>query len=174
MPIDMIPINRPSMTKLWLGHVLTFRVQDVKKKAIEGALVRIFDKNDRIVFSGATNYEGLVTEIVVDTLLFQQYPVDPTRMVCEEFLQVSLCMQADGFAPFRAILTVANSLVGIVTLRIPGDANSDGVVDVNDLMVWNANKFTAGTWEDGDFNQDGRVDVADWNILNEARRRPPQ
>ncbi|MBH05824.1 MAG: hypothetical protein CMJ20_05835 [Phycisphaeraceae bacterium] len=49
---------------------------------------------------------------------------------------------------------------------IPGDANSDGIVDVADLGVVGANfgsvNAAAG---DGDFNGDGQVDVADLGIV---------
>lgn len=50
---------------------------------------------------------------------------------------------------------------------LPGDANLDGVSDVSDFNIWNANKFTyAGLWNKGDFNGDGIVDVSDFNIWN--------
>lgn len=49
---------------------------------------------------------------------------------------------------------------------IPGDANSDGRVDVGDLGILAANYGgTEKTWAQGDFNSDGRVDVGDLGIL---------
>ena len=49
----------------------------------------------------------------------------------------------------------------------PGDANLDGVTDVRDFMVWNANKFTDGTTlATGDFNDDGVTDVRDFMVWN--------
>jgi cytochrome c peroxidase len=48
-----------------------------------------------------------------------------------------------------------------------GDANLDSVVDGNDFIAWNQNKFTSSlAWDDGDFNGDGIVDGLDfieWN-----------
>ena len=49
---------------------------------------------------------------------------------------------------------------------IPGDANDDGRVDVNDLTIVLANfGQTGAVWSQGDFNGDGRVDVNDLTIL---------
>ena len=50
---------------------------------------------------------------------------------------------------------------------IPGDANGDGNVDVQDFNVWNSNKFIMGTdWLSGDFNGDGNTDILDFNLWN--------
>jgi hypothetical protein len=53
----------------------------------------------------------------------------------------------------------------ILHTLIPGDVNSDGLVDVADYNIWAANvgKTDAG-WSQGDLNGDGLVDVADYNI----------
>ena len=54
-----------------------------------------------------------------------------------------------------------------VTRAILGDANLDGVVDGQDFLAWNSNKFSSGTsWASGDFNGDGVTDGQDyvhWN-----------
>ena len=48
----------------------------------------------------------------------------------------------------------------------PGDANRDGIVDVNDLTIVLSHFGRTGmTWSGGDFNGDGRVDVNDLTIL---------
>ncbi len=48
-----------------------------------------------------------------------------------------------------------------------GDANLDGVVDGQDFIEWNSNKFTAAPqWCKGDFNADGLVDGQDFIIWN--------
>ncbi len=47
-----------------------------------------------------------------------------------------------------------------------GDINLDGVVDISDFNLWNANKFTSGGWAHGDGNCDGVVDISDFNIWN--------
>ena len=49
---------------------------------------------------------------------------------------------------------------------LPGDANEDGKVDVNDLTVVLTNFGQTGrTWAQGDFNGDGQVDVNDLTVL---------
>ena len=50
---------------------------------------------------------------------------------------------------------------------LPGDANGDGKVDVNDLTIV-LSHFGATTgvdWSTGDFNGDGKVDVNDLTIV---------
>ena len=50
---------------------------------------------------------------------------------------------------------------------LAGDGNLDGVVDVSDFGIWNANKFTNNdAWCSGDFNADGVVDVSDFGAWN--------
>ena len=49
---------------------------------------------------------------------------------------------------------------------LPGDANLDGKVDVNDLTVVLTNFGKTGrTWATGDFVGDGKVDVNDLTIV---------
>ena len=48
-----------------------------------------------------------------------------------------------------------------------GDANLDGVVDGQDFIAWNNNKFTAlASWSGGDFTADGLVDGQDFVAWN--------
>ena len=48
----------------------------------------------------------------------------------------------------------------------PGDANSDGKVDINDLTIVLAHYNQSGlTWLQGDFNGDGKVDINDLTIV---------
>ncbi|MEM7316082.1 MAG: hypothetical protein AAF497_23355, partial [Planctomycetota bacterium] len=48
-----------------------------------------------------------------------------------------------------------------------GDSNLDGVVDISDFNIWNANKFNSvAEWSSADFNADGVVDISDFNIWN--------
>ncbi len=50
---------------------------------------------------------------------------------------------------------------------LPGDANLDGVVDGQDFIVWNANKFTASNgWCGGDFNADSGIEGQDFIVWN--------
>lgn len=48
---------------------------------------------------------------------------------------------------------------------IPGDANSDGVVDLSDLAILATSWNGQGTWYEGDFDRDGEVGLADLAIL---------
>jgi hypothetical protein len=53
-----------------------------------------------------------------------------------------------------------------LSMILPGDANSDGMVDVGDLGILAANYGQSDkTWIHGDFNNDGVVDVGDLGIL---------
>jgi hypothetical protein len=59
-----------------------------------------------------------------------------------------------------------NITVELAMLRLMGDANLDGRVDIADLGILAANwQATGTTWEQGDFNEDGVVDIADLGIL---------
>jgi len=51
-----------------------------------------------------------------------------------------------------------------VTL-IPGDANSDGKVDLTDFGILKSNFGTGTTLAQGDFSGDGKVDLSDFGIL---------
>ncbi len=48
---------------------------------------------------------------------------------------------------------------------LPGDANGDGKVDINDLTIVLAHYGMSGVWSGGDFNGDGKVDINDLTIV---------
>ena len=53
---------------------------------------------------------------------------------------------------------------------LPGDANHDGKVDINDLTIVLGHYSTSGsplnvTYSEGDFTGDGRVDINDLTIV---------
>ena len=54
-----------------------------------------------------------------------------------------------------------------LTSVIPGDADRDGDVDLNDggILTGNFGNTTGQTWDDGDFDGDGDVDLDDGSIL---------
>jgi len=60
-----------------------------------------------------------------------------------------------------------NSHAFILTLPLPlpGDANLDGKVDINDLTKVLTNYNQNGSWSLGDFNGDGKVDINDLTIV---------
>ncbi len=53
-----------------------------------------------------------------------------------------------------------------MVLTMPGDANYDGKVDINDLTIVLAHYNQSGaTWAQGDFTGDGKVDINDLTIV---------
>ncbi|MEM8681220.1 MAG: PQQ-dependent sugar dehydrogenase, partial [Planctomycetota bacterium] len=72
-------------------------------------------------------------------------------------------------------LTIWLSEAGGVNLSsgnpyLPGDANLDGVVDGQDFVIWNNNKFSnTAAWCAGDFNADGLVDGRDFIVWNGSK-----
>ena len=70
------------------------------------------------------------------------------------------------------------------TPEVPGDANLDGKVDINDLTIVLAHYNQTGmTWAEGEFTGDGTVDINDLTIVlahynqtvgsSAGRHRPP-
>ncbi len=55
----------------------------------------------------------------------------------------------------------------ILKAELPGDANTDGKVDINDLTIVLANygQSSGMRWSTGDFNNDGKVDINDLTIV---------
>jgi hypothetical protein len=51
---------------------------------------------------------------------------------------------------------------------VPGDANADGKVDINDLTIvlsHYSQTLTPGSWAQGDFTGDGVIDINDLTIV---------
>ncbi len=56
----------------------------------------------------------------------------------------------------------------VMAVKLPGDANDDGVVNLADLQILGDNWMTGGaSWAQGDFNGDGIVNLADLQILGD-------
>ena len=73
----------------------------------------------------------------------------------------------DGsFASFTAYALNGYSYAVTGVAILPGDANGDGKVDVNDLTIVLTNYGKTGmSWSRGDFNNDGKVDINDLSSL---------
>jgi hypothetical protein len=67
----------------------------------------------------------------------------------------------------EGIESALSSLLWGSTVKLPGDANNDGIVDDADAALLAANwlKMSGASWEEGDFNGDNKVDDADAAIL---------
>jgi probable HAF family extracellular repeat protein len=65
------------------------------------------------------------------------------------------------------VVSGTNKTLGfLLTPAIPGDANGDGTVDINDLTIVLAHYNQTGqTWADGEFTGDGTVDINDLTIV---------
>ncbi|MCC6679570.1 MAG: PEP-CTERM sorting domain-containing protein [Phycisphaeraceae bacterium] len=56
----------------------------------------------------------------------------------------------------------------VVAVKLPGDANGDGVVNLADLQILGDNWMAGGAaWAQGDFTGDGLVNLADLQILGD-------
>jgi len=73
----------------------------------------------------------------------------------------------DGYAIEHPELFDPSGLVADWVLRecTVGDANKDGVVDLQDFSILKANFGGSGGWSNGDFNGDGAVDLQDFGLL---------
>jgi len=77
-------------------------------------------------------------------------------------------LSAQAGPDFRGDVVAATLGVdNLRALRLQGDANFDGRVNLNDFNVLAANFGTTGTatWQTGDFNFDGNVNLNDFNLL---------
>jgi hypothetical protein len=79
---------------------------------------------------------------------------------------IMLTPTSSGLGAIPSSLDASGSSFSLATTW-PGDVNSDGKVDVNDLTVvlTNYGKTTGMWWATGDLNQDGVVDINDLTIV---------
>ena len=121
---------------------------------------------DQLVATGTAVLDGTLTlSVEQDTSLvdYQTLNIIDAAVVEGKFTSVEGVASSGN----RGLAVSYESDGVVVQLALMGDANLDGVVDVSDFNVWNANKFThCGTWETGDFTGDGLVDVSDFNVWN--------
>lgn len=79
-----------------------------------------------------------------------------------------LQVDKNGTVTFGATAVNTPIPTGVVTARIPGDANLDRCVDDEDYDIWEREK-TTGQGRTADFNNDGRVDNDDYDIQYDHR-----
>ena len=89
---------------------------------------------------------------------WQAYQGPPSAPTSLNFQGIGLSAPGGGYWAGRLTIVADQAL--------PGDANLDGQVDVNDLTIVLSNFGQTGmSWSQGDFNGDGQVDVNDLTIL---------
>jgi glucose/arabinose dehydrogenase len=75
-----------------------------------------------------------------------------------------------GDGLFTSVLYNPTNVTLVNYFALPGDANGDGFVDGIDFIIWNENRFSAGTdWTMADFDGDGTTDGSDFIIWNDNR-----
>jgi hypothetical protein len=113
---------------------------------------------------GGAHYDGVSGYTNAQFNLFNLTPASGVPALTVGDVITSLKVMAWGYS---FAITVDNvDLVLTAAVKIPGDANGDGMVDVGDLGILAANYGGSGkTWALGDFNGDGLVDVGDLGIL---------
>lgn len=78
----------------------------------------------------------------------------------------------DSYVPFwvpqiRAIVNSYGEDITLLHRATTGDANDDGLVDLQDFSLVKAHFGSAGNWADGDFNFDGFIDLQDFGLLKD-------
>jgi len=121
----------------------------------EDGVTRVyFDSNGVATLADGSYVEG------GDGILYRRDKYDGTRTEYMTGL-------GEGLGAFTALDRVEVS--GVPVQCNPGDANSDGVVDLLDLDILGRNYGTTSGAEcsDGDFNADGAVDLLDLDLLGQ-------
>lgn len=134
---------------------------DVEGQLNEGGLQITPVDGDFTVIGGDFNHDGLYACEDIDALVAEI--VAGTHPAAFDLTGDGLVNQADR----DAWLFSAAVAHGRTSAYLLGDANLDGVVDGQDFIVWNANKFTnTASWCAGDFSVDGIVDGQDFILWN--------
>ena len=163
-------------TTLTLGNSLTTDVgSTLVFNLVTGSSSELASVNDMIVASSFTFNGGTLdfnfAAGTVGSFTIMQYNVNNpigglgidslTLPATENNIGYRLTVREEGgygyLDLYRGILDLP--------VRLPGDANGDGIVDLADLTILARNWKKPGVWETGDFNGDGFVDLADLTIL---------
>ena len=90
--------------------------------------------------------------------------LNPQTLATRPFSVTAIVDQESGTYTTGFSVWVTNS--ANLTMAMPGDANDDGTVDINDLTIVLANYGQTGmTWAQGEFTGDGTVDINDLTIV---------
>ena len=123
----------------------------------------------------STNFVSLPASGAWTPVTFDLTPSSMTLLTGSEDLATVLSnvsslriLSAQAAPDFRGDVVAATLGVdNLRALRLQGDANFDGRVNLNDFNVLAANFGTTGTatWQTGDFTFDGNVNLNDFNLL---------
>jgi probable HAF family extracellular repeat protein len=81
-------------------------------------------------------------------------------------LQSAQAISSNGYIAGYGTVTGGATHAFLLTPALPGDANADHKVDINDLtIVLTSYNQTGMSWGTGDFNSDGKVDINDLTIV---------
>ncbi|MEM7311653.1 MAG: sulfatase-like hydrolase/transferase [Planctomycetota bacterium] len=120
---------------------------------------------DQLVVTHDARLDGVLELAVAMGITLVEY--SPMEIISAATVDGTFAMVDGAVQGSRGLAVTYEEDSVLVQLALLGDANLDGVVDISDFNIWNANKFTAGgTWESGDFNGDGVTDTSDFNIWN--------
>jgi hypothetical protein len=92
---------------------------------------------------------------------------DSLSDVLANVTQVRILSAESGPAFNGDVLVGTIGVDNLRALRLPGDANFDGSVNLTDFnaLAGNFGLGAGGTWQQGDFNFDGAVNLLDFNLL---------
>jgi probable HAF family extracellular repeat protein len=81
-------------------------------------------------------------------------------------LQYAQAVSSNGYIAGYGVNSAGATDAYLLTPALPGDANLDGKVDINDLTIVLAHYNQSGTtWAGGEFTGDGTVDINDLTIV---------
>lgn len=84
----------------------------------------------------------------------------PAALNLDDWQRSSIFLEAGDAGVYAEIGSLT-----LVAPRLPGDADGNGTVDLEDFNVLKTNFGQSGAWEQGDFTGDGTIDLNDFNVL---------
>ena len=152
----------------WSGHVFLTNFNGGVELAVDGTLVRglyvppySFGTGVASLAAGDFNDDGRMDANDIDRLV---------AAIVSQSQELAFDLNDDGVLNVHdrdhwlTLAADANLMNGSNYLL--GDANLDGLVDGQDFVRWNTNKFQQlASWSAGDFTADGIVDASDLSVL---------